>query len=39
MFSRGMTTDSNDIVSLQGASAQKVGFGIGMGLDYVVVKQ
>lgn len=35
VFSGGAATNSNDIVSLQGPSAQKAGFGIGMGLDYV----
>jgi len=34
VFSKGQTADSNDILSLQGPNAQKVGFGIGMGLDY-----
>jgi hypothetical protein len=34
VFSRGATSDSNDVLSLQGQNAKKVGFGIGMGLDY-----
>jgi hypothetical protein len=34
VFSGGATSDSNDILALQGANAQKFGFGIGMGLDY-----
>lgn len=34
VFSGGATSDSNDIVSYQGAIAQKAGFGIGMGLTY-----
>lgn len=34
VFSGGATSDSNDILSLQGVNAQKNGFGIGMGLDY-----
>jgi hypothetical protein len=34
VFSRGATSDSNDVLSLQGQNARKVGFGIGMGLDY-----
>ena len=34
VFSKGQSLDSNDIVSLQGANAQKAGFGIGYGLDY-----
>lgn len=33
-FSGGKTSNSNDIVALQGYNAQKAGFGIGMGLDY-----
>lgn len=38
VFTGGQTSDSNDITSLQGATAQKAGFGIGMGIDYQVVK-
>ena len=34
VFSKGKTSDSNDILALQGPSAQKAGFGIGMGIDY-----
>ena len=34
VFSGGSATSSNDVVSLQGYSAQKAGFGIGMGLEY-----
>jgi translation initiation factor 1 (eIF-1/SUI1) len=34
VFSRGQTSDPNDIVSFQGANAAKAGFGIGMGLGY-----
>jgi hypothetical protein len=34
VFSGGATDDSNDVLSLQGAKAQRLGFGIGMGLDY-----
>ena len=34
VFSGGATSDSNDVLALQGANAEKVGFGIGMGLDY-----
>lgn len=34
VFSRGQSSDSNDIVSLQGQNAAQVGFGIGMGLEY-----
>lgn len=35
VFSGGKTSDPDDITSLQGINAQKAGFGIGMGLDYV----
>jgi hypothetical protein len=38
VFSKGQTSDSNDVLALQGPNAQKNGFGIGMGLDYEVVK-
>jgi len=34
VFSRGATSDSNDILSLQGPAAKKAGFGIGMGIEY-----
>lgn len=34
VFSKGQTSNSNDVLSLQGVNAQKAGFGIGMGLDY-----
>jgi hypothetical protein len=34
VFSKGKASDSNDILALQGENAKKVGFGIGMGLDY-----
>ena len=34
VFSNGATSDSNDVLSLQGQNAKKMGFGIGMGLDY-----
>jgi hypothetical protein len=34
VFSRGATSDSNDVLSLQGQNARSAGFGIGMGLDY-----
>jgi hypothetical protein len=34
VFSRGATSDSNDVLALQGQNAKKYGFGIGMGLDY-----
>lgn len=34
VFSGGQSSDPNDIISLQGANAQRAGFGIGMGLSY-----
>lgn len=34
VFSKGATSDSNDVLSLQGQNAVKAGFGINMGLDY-----
>jgi len=34
VFSKGATSDSNDVLSLQGQNAKKSGFGIGMGLEY-----
>jgi hypothetical protein len=34
VFSGGEAANAKDIVALQGISAQKAGFGIGMGLDY-----
>ena len=34
VFSKGATSDSNDVLALQGINAQKAGFGIGFGLDY-----
>ena len=34
VFSKGATGDANDILALQGANAERAGFGIGMGLDY-----
>lgn len=34
VFSKGATSDPNDVLSLQGQKAQQLGFGIGMGLDY-----
>jgi hypothetical protein len=34
VFSKGQTSDSNDVLSLQGPKAKQLGFGIGMGLDY-----
>jgi hypothetical protein len=33
-FSGGATSDSNDVVALQGRNAANAGFGIGMGLGY-----
>jgi hypothetical protein len=37
VMSGGKTSDPYDVVSLQGYSAQRAGFGIGMGLDYEVI--
>lgn len=34
VFSKGKTSDGNDVLALQGVNAQKAGFGIGMGLEY-----
>jgi hypothetical protein len=34
VFSNGAAANSDDVLALQGINAQKVGFGIGMGLDY-----
>ena len=34
VFSGGAVKDSSDIVSLQGATAKRAGFGIGNGLEY-----
>lgn len=34
VFSRGATSDANDVLALQGVNAKKAGFGIGFGLDY-----
>lgn len=37
-FSKGRTSDPDDILSLSGDIAVKAGFGIGHGLDYEVVE-
>jgi hypothetical protein len=34
VFSGGATSDSDDVLALQGVNATKAGFGIGLGLDY-----
>lgn len=34
VFSKGKTSDSKDILALQGQNARTAGFGIGMGLEY-----
>jgi len=34
VFSKGKAANAKDVLALQGANAQKAGFGIGMGLDY-----
>jgi hypothetical protein len=38
VFSKGATSDSDDVLALQGVNAQKAGFGIGFGLDYEDVR-
>jgi hypothetical protein len=38
VYSKGKTSDPNDILALQGAAARRAGFGIGHGLDYEVIK-
>jgi hypothetical protein len=38
VFSKGATSDSDDVLALQGVNAQKAGFGIGLGLDYEDVR-
>jgi hypothetical protein len=37
VYSKGATSNPNDILALQGAAATRAGFGIGQGLDYEVV--
>jgi hypothetical protein len=37
VYSKGATSNPNDILALQGAAAVKAGFGIGQGLDYEVI--
>lgn len=39
VFSGGATENSNDVLALQGQNAQKVGFGIGMGLGYEKIEK
>jgi len=34
VFSKGKTSDPNDITSFQGTKASQAGFGLGMGLGY-----
>ena len=34
VFSGGSVKDSDDVVSLQGVTAKRAGFGIGQGLEY-----
>lgn len=34
VFSKGKATNGKDVLALQGANAQRAGFGIGMGLSY-----
>ena len=37
VYSKGKTTDPNDVMSLQGKNSKRKGFGIGMGLDAVTI--
>ena len=37
VYSKGSTSNPNDILALQGAAAKRAGFGIGEGLEYEVV--
>ena len=37
VYSKGATSNPNDILALQGAAAQRAGFGIGHGLEYEVI--
>jgi hypothetical protein len=37
-FSKGKTSDPDDILTLSGQAAAKAGFGIGHGLDYEEMK-
>lgn len=36
-FSKGKTSNPNDVMALRGANAKRKGFGIGMGLDAVTI--
>lgn len=38
VYSKGQTSNPNDILALQGEAAKRAGFGIGQGLDYEVIK-
>ena len=38
LYSKGKTSDPNDILALQGDAARRAGFGIGYGLDYEVIE-
>jgi hypothetical protein len=38
VYSKGKTSNPNDIVALQGNAARRAGFGIGYGLDYEVIE-
>ena len=39
VFSRGTTTDSSDVLSLRGETAEKAGIGIGRGLASAAASQ
>lgn len=36
-YSKGKTSDPNDVMALQGANAKRKGFGIGLGLDAISI--
>ena len=38
VYSKGQTSNPNDILALQGEAAKRAGFGIGQGLDYEVIQ-
>lgn len=38
LYSKGKTSNPNDILALQGDAAKRAGFGIGYGLDYEVIE-
>jgi hypothetical protein len=38
VYSKGKTSNPNDIIALQGDAARRAGFGIGHGLEYEVIE-